>query len=167
MASALSKGNRRFGRVVVLALTFMAIWIMTAYTLPFRPFILRDYDAIPPQGCPGDPLQLTVHYDLVEPPYLNAHHYRIRTNWVERETGADTPLDIYEGDFSGFERGRSLRIVSPHYRVAPPLPGSWQVYTDMIIWGRVLGIPRQQILPGRIYDNIFRALPVDTDPCRR
>lgn len=165
MQRLISRRNRRLGSAVFLAFTLVALWLVVAYAIPFKPFLLRDYDAIPPQGCVGTPLRLTVHYDLVEPPYLAAKHYAIRTNWVETETGADTPLEMYEGNFNAFKRGRDLHLASPHYRVAPPTTGNWQVYTDMIIFGRVLGWPREQILPGRTYENIFRALPTDTGDC--
>lgn len=165
MRRLVSKQNRRFASIVFLALTLVAVWAVASHTIPFRPFILRDYDAIPPQGCPGDPIRLTVHYDLVDTPYLTAGEYTIKTNWIETGSGADTPLEIYDGNFSDFTRGRDLRLESSHYRLAPPAAGSWQVYTEMVIYGRVLGWPRQQILPGRVYENIFRALPTDAGDC--
>lgn len=165
MTGVLTKKNRMLAAAVFSVLTLLALWGMLAHVIPFRPFMLRDYDAVPPRGCPGIPLELTIHYDLIDPSYLEIEDYQLRTNWVKVATGSDTPLEPFEGDFSQFKRGRDLRMVSPHYRIAPPLEGAWQIYTEMVIRGRVLGWPREQILPGRVYDNVFRALPPGTEDC--
>ncbi len=165
MGNVIWKRNQVFARVVGAILAAVAVWGLVSSVIPFKPFMLRDYDAIPPTGCPNIPLALTVHYDLVEPAGVSVRDYTILTNWIEVNTNANTPLEGFEGDFLLFPVGINKRLKSPHYRTAPPVAGRWQVYTEMVVRGRVLGWPREQILPGRVYSNVFEALSPDNGVC--
>lgn len=165
MRAALSGANIKLAKFTFAFLTLFALWGVASHVIPFQPFALHGYSAIPPSGCPNIPLQLDAHYDLLETPLVNAKDYTLRTNWVETQTGQDTPLETFKDDFEDFEPGRNKVLPSPHLRTAPPTDGEWQVYSEMVVRGSVLGWPREQIIPGRTYNKAFKTFPIDGEDC--
>jgi hypothetical protein len=165
MSGLLDSRARNLAITAVSCLAVVALWFIAGHVITFKPFTLLGYTAIPPADCPNAPLKLDVRYNLIEPALVTAEGYRLRTNWVEDATGSDTELAPYSGTFEAFERGYNQVIESPHYRTAPPAPGEWRVYAEMVVTGSVLGWPREQIIPGQIYDGTFSALPADHERC--
>ncbi len=161
----LSKRNRKLATVVLVAFIGVGLWGATAHIIPFKPFNLHGYTAIPPEGCPAILLEkLVAHYDLLEPAHVDVGPYVLKTNWERVGVMGSTDFQEFKGSFRGSKRGRDLAVRTPNLRTAPPDTGEWRIYSEFVIKGAVLLWPREQLVTFRS-EKVYHAVQPGTESC--
>lgn len=127
--------------VLLVLLALLAGYVMLAQALPFDPYRIVAYRAIPDKACAGTAIALSVTRELTPAPWQSVSGYVMSTYWEQVGGRTRTPLETFTGSFARARDGR-LTGRSAALRSTPDTPGHYRIVTEYLIKGRVLGYPR-------------------------
>lgn len=160
---AASKTSRHIRWVAAAGLLLLIAYIITAHLLPFDPFHINRYEAIPASNCMGVSVNINLNYTLEHPRFGKAKRYEGVTYWQEVDGTSRTPDQPFAGSFAGFKTGTHT-IPSPVIRLAPPEVGTWSLVTEVETSGRELLWPRYAETR-HVSGAVLETLPADHPRC--
>lgn len=164
MRDFIARRNLVLAIVLVGGLALFGVVHITAHALPFTPYRVNFYSAVPDSGCPNTEVEIHVNYNLNIPRYMSVKPIvPVSSVWVNAE-GQEVEAGGGDIDLSTLEQGRGLDYVSPILRKAPDTPGVWQLVSEVKITGEVLTAKREHffVTPSR---DVFRVLAPDAPAC--
>lgn len=145
---------------VAAAEVVVALLSLTTLLVPFEPFRVYDYKAIPPVLCPSQPMTLQLETEVVDSPLYTIKPFQVTVFWRNAATGVSYGEQRYW--VTGRELDRAYRLVG-EVKQAPPYPGHYQVGVSAYVRGRVLGILPTQ--PQEVYELSSSTTRVTRDVC--
>ena len=165
MRDLIARRNLILFGLLILGVFFTAGLQVTAHALPFTPFRVNYYTAVPPDGCPGDEVPIQANYNLVIPNYVQVDPIiPVKSWWLDKD-GFEIPAGSGDIELSDLKRGRHLTYTSPILRRAPTGPGKYRLVSEVHMTGRIFGAKREHFFRTPAYDT-FTVLEPGSPTCR-
>ncbi len=150
----------RFARYVVLVGAF---WFAATGLLPFRPYVIQGYRAIPPSGCAAQVIQLHLIRDATKPFLGWIGRVDLDIRWQNMDTGKTllsvSASDVFNGNY-GYDED-AVGILA----IAPDEIGTWRIITVATIKGVKLLMPNGQTY-AHASDQVYTLLPKNNETCQ-
>jgi hypothetical protein len=154
-----------FGRwvlaaMVVLVVVFLGfLFVVGNLVYPYRPLVVYSYTPTPTEVCPGDSVGVSTDTEIRE----DLRVLNIESDWVRKDSS--TKLSAGGGRFEGMKAMPRKTMVSPFIRVAPDIPGDWQLETSYEVLGTRFKLPVRQDLNNVMAEDSVKILEANDEKC--
>ena len=135
-----------FAVIIVGLLYFVGCRIV-----PFEPYTSYDYEVLPERVCVGDTVRVAAERSVDGTHPLDGLSYDSEWRPVGNQPAGyprGFPQDAEDGDLAIAPTPRD-RITSRAPRTVPTVTGDWVLVTELVVYGLVGGVGREQVLTVR------------------
>jgi len=141
-----------------------SVWFAVTGLIPFTPYQIVGYRAIPAKGCPGEVIEVHLMRQADKPLLGWINRVDLDIRWQNIDTGvillSATPSDVFNGGY-GYDSD-ALGVLN----VSPDRSGHWRIVTTATVQGVKMLMPNKQTIV-HTTKQVYELLPKSHPSCRR
>ena len=123
---------------VLIPICLLTFFLVAVLLVPYKPVAIYGNEIIPQAACPREPVEVYKEWEVREP----VRQIEVEYFW----THPDSPTETYGGTtyIKNVEPQPRHLEKSPINRIAPRMPGEWELVTHYTVYGTRFGFPVRQ-----------------------